>query len=245
MLAFRLAADRFLGMVKSGRGNPAQLHLTRHRLPEIESLHYQRVNLRGLLLALVMAAAMLAVKAAFAATVPGPGEAVVRRAIDSMRQLADSKDPAGKRKILDTIDRSLGVDSLAKSALGPQWDKLERSERVKFVALFTRALEKLAYPRAAQALKALDVSYKGEETKPSGHLVRTVIAKADGGKIQVNYLVAEEAGRWRINDVDLDGESLSQAVSARIQAALRQDGYPKLVADLSKRVAQTDSAAGK
>jgi phospholipid transport system substrate-binding protein len=217
--------------------------LTRHRLPEIESLHYQRVNLRRLLLALAAATAMLGVKAAIAASIPGPGEAVVRRAIESMKQLADSRDSAEQRKILDTIDRSLAVDVLAKSALGPQWDRLDRTERAKFVALFTQALEKLAYPRAAQALKALDVSYKGEETKPSGHLVRTVIARADGGKIQVNYLVGEEAGRWRINDVELDGESLSRAVTARIQSALKQDGYSKLVADLRKRVAQADSAA--
>ena len=97
-----------------------------------------------------------------------------------MRQLASNNDPAARRKILDAIDRSLAVDTLAKSALGPQWDKLERTERAKFVALFTQALEELAYPRAANALSTLDVSYAGEDTRASGHLVRTIIANAGG-----------------------------------------------------------------
>jgi ABC-type transporter MlaC component len=214
-------------------------------LREIENLRYQRVKLPWLLLGLATAAAIFGLRPARAATVQGPGEAVVRYAIDSMRQLASNKDPRARRKIFDAIDRSLAVDTLAKSALGPQWDKLERTERTRFVALFTQALEELAYPRAAKALSTLDVSYSGEDTGASGHLVRTIIANASGGRIQVNYLVAEEAGRWRISDVDLDGESLSRAVTARIQAALKHDGYPKLVADLSKRVAQANSAAAE
>jgi phospholipid transport system substrate-binding protein len=158
-----------------------------------------------------------------------------------MKNLASSKDPTAREKVLHSIDQALAIDTIAKSALGNQWSKLDGKERAEFVTLFTRALEKLAYPRAAQALASLDVRYLGEDTKPNGHLVRTVIAKADGGKLQVNYLVNEEAGRWRISDVDLDGESLSRAVSTRIQGALKQDGYSKLVADLRKRVAQADS----
>lgn len=202
---------------------------------------YQRIKTHAILLAVALAGAGVATFPGRAAAVAGPGEAVVRTAIDSMRQLASSNDAAARRKILDSIDRTLAVEAIAKSALGPQWDKLDRPERSRFIALFTQALEKLAYPRAAQALSTLDVSYLGEDTRPAGHLVRTIIAKADGGRLQVNYLVDEEAGRWRIRDVDLDGESLSRAVTTRIQGALKQDGYPKMVADLRKRVQQSDS----
>jgi ABC-type transporter MlaC component len=166
----------------------------------------------------------------------------VRGAIDSMKALPATKSqPAARRKVLDSIDNALALDLLARQALGPQWAKLSEVERRRFVAVFTQSLEKIAFPRAAAALSQVKLTYLGDDKKASTEVVRTTIGKDDGGKVPVDFVVARRGARWQITDVTMDGESLSKAVSTRIQDALNQEGYQKLVEELQKQVAQADA----
>jgi ABC-type transporter MlaC component len=179
---------------------------------------------------------------ALTARAASPGEAVVRGAIDSLKALPATKgQPDAQRKLLDSIDNALALDLLARQALGPQWAKLNEVERRRFMATFTASLEKLAFPRAAVALSQIKVTYLGDDKKGSAGVVRTTIAKDDGGKVPVDFVVARRGARWQITDVTMDGESLSKAVSTRIQGALNQEGYQKLVEELQKRVAEADA----
>jgi ABC-type transporter MlaC component len=188
----------------------------------------------NLLAAVVGVGVMLTVATAEAAS---PAETVVRDAIDSMQALpATEGHPESRRKLLDSIDKALALDLLAKQALGPQWAKLSEAERRHFIAIFTESLEKLAYPRAAAALSGVKVSYVGNETTASVDMVRATIAKDDGGKLPVDFTVAQRGARRQIVDVTLDGDSLSKAVASRIQQALDKEGYRKLVDEMEKRI---------
>jgi len=206
------------------------------------NLRYQRITPTILSSILIIAAftTIAAVGAAFAAVSAGPGETLVRETIASMVLLPGTVDASERRKLLDSIEHSLALESLARQSLGSQWDKIDQSEREHFVSLLTQNIE-TTLPQAAQALSTVSVHYDGEDRKPSGSLVYTTIARADGGKVPVDYVVAHNGARWQIADVNLDGESLSQAVAKRIQFAIAQDGYPKLVSDLSKRVTENTS----
>ena len=171
---------------------------------------------------------------------PG-GDAVVRDTISAMKKLPATKDPAARRQLLDSIDNSLALDLLAKQSLGSQWNRLSKTERDNFLALFKESLEKLAFPRAAAALAEVKVTYSGEAGTPTDDVVHTIIARPDGGKVPIDYRLMKRQSRMQIVDVTMDGESLSKEVSSRIQSTIRQDGYPKLVAELRKRVAQADA----
>ena len=70
---------------------------------------------------------------------------------------------------------------------------------------------------------------------------RTIRASADGGKVPIDYRLAKRQARWQIIDVTMDGESLAKEVSTRIQSAIQSEGYPKLVAELRKRVTEADA----
>lgn len=175
---------------------------------------------------------------------PSPGEALVRSTIDSVKALPASKgQPKVRRKLLDSIDSAMALDLLAEQALGKQWAKLAGSERRRFVALFTEALEKLAYPRAAAFLSQVELTFLGDERKGSSEIVRTMVAKGDNAKAPVVFDVAKRGIRWQIIDVTVDGESLSKAVAARIQQTLKKGSYKKLVEELHKRVAEADKAS--
>ncbi len=183
--------------------------------------------------------AMLAMMPVLTAWAASPGEAVVRGAIDAMKALpATAGKPAEQRKVLDSIDNALALDLLAQHALGPEWAKLSAVERRRFIAIFTTSLEKLAFPRAAAALSQLKLTYLGTDKKPAGEVVRTTIGNESRGKVPVDFRVAQRGARWQIIDVVMDGESLSDAMSTRIQAALKQEGYRKMVDDLQKQTAE-------
>ena len=207
---------------------------------------YGRVNLRAAVAsfcATMVFGATIVMMMALTARAASPGEVVVRGAIDSMKALpATNGQPEARRKLLDSIDNALALDLLARQALGPQWARLSEVERRRFIATFTASLEKLAFPRAAAVLSQVKVSYLGDDRKASAEVVRTTIAKDDsGGKVPVDFVVTRRGARWQISDVTMDGESLSKAVSTRIQIALNKEGYQKLVEELQKRVAEADT----
>jgi phospholipid transport system substrate-binding protein len=170
------------------------------------------------------------------------GEAVVRDAINSMQALsATTGHPQAQRKLLDSIDNALALDLLAKQALGAQWNKMSAAEHRRFIAVFTEALEKLAFPRAAAALSQFKVSYLGADGTASTELVRTTISNGDGGKVPLDFNLERRGTRWQIVDVSMDGGSLSKVVSTRIQNAVQEEGYQKLLEDLQKQVALSDA----
>ncbi len=173
----------------------------------------------------------------------GSGEATIRALVASMKTYAQAKTPAERAAAAAKVSRRLALRKLASDSLGAEWQKLGRAERDRFVSLFTRALETLAYPRAAKALTQIRVDYVRETAKSPGRVVETTVTRPEGGKLPIDYTLTRQGGRWIVADVSLDGESLAKAVHARIQKALKQEGYQKLVADLEKHVEPASSTA--
>jgi phospholipid transport system substrate-binding protein len=205
-------------------------------------LYSERVGWRlGLRMLAASLSAIITLTTAMTAWAGSPGEAVVRGAIESMRALPATKGhPAARRKVLDSIDNSLALDLLAKEALGPQWAKLNDAERRRFVALLTESLEKLGYPRGAEALSQVKVTYLGGERTASTEVVKTTIGddgNDSGGRMPLDFAVARRGSRWQIVDVAMNGMSLSRVVSTRVQDTLAKDGYQKLVEELQRQVA--------
>jgi ABC-type transporter MlaC component len=205
-------------------------------------LNYRRVNFMAAVAA--VCAGILMMTAAPAAHAASPAEAVVRGAIDSMKALPAAKNqPDVHRKLLDSLDNALALDLLAKQALGPQWDKLSDTERHHFVAVFTRSLEKVGFPRAAAALSQVKVNYLGDEDrKASTTVVRTSVGRDNGGKVPIDFTLIQRGPRWQIVDVVMDGQSLPNVVAKRFQVVVQEKGYQKLVEELEKQIAYADSA---
>lgn len=175
---------------------------------------------------------------ATAAQIPGPGETVVRNMIDSIRKLRTTDDAAARAKLVASIDDSLAVDSLAPQALGAQWGKLDASKRDEFDRLMHDLLEKLAYPQASQFFAGLDVQYGPEQVRGAKRVVSTTVKRPEGGAISLDYVLQRIANRWRVVDIDLDGQSLAHSVAEQIQAVLKQGSYESLVAQMRARLKQ-------
>ncbi len=175
---------------------------------------------------------------ASAAEIPGPGETVVRKMIESIRKLHTTEDTAARAKLCASIDDSLAVDSLGPQALGAQWGKLDAAKRDEFDRLMRDLLEKLAYPQASQFFAGLVVQYGPEQVRGAERVVSTTVKRPEGGAISVDYVLRRAGKRWRVVDIDLDGQSLAQSVAGQIQAVLKQGSYESLVAQMRARLKQ-------
>jgi phospholipid transport system substrate-binding protein len=175
---------------------------------------------------------------AIAAEIPGPGETVVRNMIESIRKLHTTDDAAARARLISSIDDSLAVDSLAPQALGAQWSKLDAAHRDEFARLMRDLLEKLAYPQASQFFAGLNVQYGPERVRGAERVVSTTVKRPEGGAISLDYVLRRAGQRWRVVDIDLDGQSLAQSVAGQIQAVLKQGSYQSLVAQMRARLKQ-------
>jgi ABC-type transporter MlaC component len=171
----------------------------------------------------------------------GPGEAIVRQAIDSLRKLRTINDGAQRAAIVRSLHDTLALDTLAPEALAAQWGKLDAAERKHFVSLLRELLEKLAYPRASEFFSEIDVAFEGEKARGNARMVKSVAKRKDGGAIAMNYTLAPEHGRLRIVDIELDGQSLRHQVTTQIDAVLKQGSYQTLVDQMEARLKQPDS----
>lgn len=195
-------------------------------------------------LALVLLCLVLPVSALAAQSV-GPGESTIRGLVAAMRAYARATTPAERAAAAAKVSRRLALRAIARESLGAQWQKLDRAERERFAALIERSVESLAYPRAAQAIAQIKVHYLRETVKGRQRIVQTTVTRPEGGALPVDYTLTRQDGRWTVADISLDGESLAKAVRTRIQTALKQQGYPKLVADLERRVEQANRASSQ
>src|SRR3546814_5674506 len=73
-------------------------------------------------------------------------------------------------------------------------------------------------------------------------LVRTRLIKSDGEAVALNYLMRPGDEGWQIVDIFLKG-SISELATRRSEysSVLRREGYDKLIAMLSQKIAHLDN----
>ena len=170
-----------------------------------------------------------------------PAQAVVKGLLDSIGKLRTTVDAPARADLIKQINDSLALDSLSQTALGAQWCKLDRKERGHFRELIGELLEKLAYPKAAEFFAGLDIQYGHELVRDTRRVVVTTVKRQEGGAVSINYVLAKSGGRWRVVDIDLDGQSLAKTVTGQVQAVLKQGSYKDLIAQMEARLKQPGS----
>ncbi|MGH7865073.1 MAG: ABC transporter substrate-binding protein [Candidatus Binataceae bacterium] len=162
----------------------------------------------------------------------------VRHLIDSIKRLGSVRDSAERVQVTDSINRSLALNGVAERALGPQWSSMSDAQRLQFVLLLSRTLERLAYPQASQFYSTLKTEYRGQESTPAGTVVKTMVARPEGGAVSIDYLVVHRDGRRQIADVILDGQGLAGSIASQIHSVVTNGSYELLMQQMQAQLAQ-------
>lgn len=147
---------------------------------------------------------------------------------------------AGRRDLLTpAVQQAFDLPLMTRLTVGAQWPSISPDEQKKLIGAFS------AYSVASYANHFDD--YSGEkfvvDPKPvassSDVIVHTKLVPTDDKPVELNYLMRQTGGAWKIIDVFLSG-TISELTSRRSEfsATLRSGGAPALIQSLQQKTVQ-------
>ncbi len=205
-----------------------------------------RSAVAGWLIMLAFAAALMAGAFAGLPAQAADGHAGAKATVETLNKtLLATMKQGGKlgykgryRKLEPVITGSYNLKAMAAGSLGPAWDDQDATNREPFVEAFTE----FTIANYANRFKTHD----GEKFVVTGAkdgprdtvLVLSHIEKANGEKVNLNYLLRAYDGKWKIVDVFLNG-TFSELATKRAEygALLGSVGIKGLTAKINERTA--------
>ncbi|WP_447598595.1 Tgt2/MlaC family protein [Nitrospira sp. Nam80] len=131
------------------------------------------------------------------------------------------------------IRRHVSYDEMAKRSLGDTWMGLDNTQRDEFVGLFVQMLRDALANRLFQYSDE-QMTYLSEERDQGCAKVDT---KLWGHKIDttVEFRLKNQAGRWPLYDVVVDGASIVNNYHAQFSAVMREISYAGLIDKMKQR----------
>jgi phospholipid transport system substrate-binding protein len=188
-----------------------------------------------------LAGLFLLVLGAAPARAAGPADVVdafYGTLLDVMKNADTLKFEGRYQKLKPAIEQAFDLPLMTRLTVGPPWQNVPAEQQQRLV----QAFENFTVATYADRFNG----YSGEKfvVEPqtqqanSGTIVRTQLIKSDGEPVQLNYLMRQSSGAWKIIDVFLSG-TVSELASRRSEfsSVLRRDGADGLVRLLEQRAA--------
>jgi len=196
-------------------------------------------NMRWLstIVCLLLLAAVLIPAARGSAQDPGAATAgeSVRDMLDQV--LAIQTDPRlqdrqhrdeRRRAIKAVIARNFHFDGMARQALGKYGEGLDASQRASFLALFQDLFQDSYTKLVLDFLKRERILYDREEVAPDRSLIKTRIVRMSE-EIPVEYSLAPVDGKWLVQDVKIDGISITENYRRSFARVIQRDSFRVLL----------------
>jgi phospholipid transport system substrate-binding protein len=125
--------------------------------------------------------------------------------------------------------------SMARLAVGPSWAGLTEAQRQQVTESFGRYLSAI-YADRFDGYGGQKLEVTGEQSAPSGVMVKSQIVKANGEPVKVDYMMRRNGESWLISDIYLDG-AISEVATRRSEfaAVLKKEGIDGLIAALNRK----------
>ncbi|HEY5598567.1 MAG TPA: ABC transporter substrate-binding protein [Kiloniellales bacterium] len=166
---------------------------------------------------------------------------VVSRLNDTVLSVMREAEPLGFQGRFDRLAPELlgafNFQVMASISVGKYWSKLDESQRRRLVDVFGRT-------SIATFASRFD-GYSGEkfqivEETPGPRdsvLVHNKLVKADGDSVEINYLLRQYDGRWRVVDVFLDAKYSEMALKrSEYTSVIANQGFDSLIDSLEEKL---------
>jgi phospholipid transport system substrate-binding protein len=135
--------------------------------------------------------------------------------------------------------------SMAQSTLGYHWHDLTPAQRDEFIPLFTEfiqdaylsKLEQATVEKVREEAKTADVRFLRQTYSGPNYaeVVSTIALQDQKHPLQVNYLMHQTGGQWRVYDVSIDEISLVANYRNQFNRVINNQGYQQLMTDLKAK----------
>ena len=145
---------------------------------------------------------------------------------------ASAPSPSGMGSVRKVADQMFDWRAMAREALGDHWAKRSPEEQNEFARLFMNLFEN-AYLSKIRLAEADKFEYLGETAMGADAVVRTRVVTKNGSAIPVSYRTRrDEAGRWRVYDLDVERISLVRNYRSQFDSIIRRTSFEQLLARL-------------
>lgn len=157
-----------------------------------------------------------------------------------------------KKKI---VNGTFDVRELCRLALDKHWQTRSEKERVAFVDLMTRLLERKAIFSKEQNLGADGSKGKGkyavvytesrflDPRKTKALVLSYIDIPSEALKVELDYKLKQAGTEWKIYDVIVDGASLLNNYRYQFDKIISTDGYDDLLRRMQSKLAELEAAS--
>ena len=146
------------------------------------------------------------------------------------------KAPARRTKLRTAIMELFDFEEMAKRSLARHWSRRSDQEKVEFVALFRRLIERF-YIEKIEKYTDEEILYVGERRQDGRALVKTKIVTKQGTEIPIHYrLLTKQERGWMVYDIVVEGVSLVSNYRSQFNRIIRSSSYSTLIKRLQSKV---------
>ncbi len=153
---------------------------------------------------------------------------------------------ARKENLAQAFSKSVDIDWIAKFVIGRTWNKANTEQRERYTELYRKFLTKTYVENFAEnpekrinGIKVLDVD--NSDTTPSDFTVSTQMHLASRDTMNVNYLVRENEGKYKVLDIAIENVSLITTHRSEFTALAANKGIDGVIEKLTDLVNQNPS----
>ena len=119
---------------------------------------------------------------------------------------------------------------LSRLVLGRHWSKASAEQRDAFITELRHLITR-SYSAAVPQLVGAKVAYRAPRVSKDGEriAVRTQVKTRDGARLDVNYLMYNADGKWRVFDLSIEGVSLLTTYRRSFAAHMRNGTLDTLI----------------
>jgi phospholipid transport system substrate-binding protein len=155
--------------------------------------------------------------------------------------LHDPKTPYGNRRniLRQSFSNSVDTDWIAKFVLGRAWRDATDEQREQYTYLYRRFLTETYVTRFAESasnsiytIKILGI----DDDENNEFTVRTHMRLMNNEELQVNYLVSDKDGHYKVRDFIIDNVSLITTHRAEFTKLAAEEGIDGAIRTLQERL---------
>jgi phospholipid transport system substrate-binding protein len=158
--------------------------------------------------------------------------------LDVMKNADKLKFDGRYKELKPAIEKAFDLPLMTRLTVGPPWQNVPPDQQRQLVQAFEEFIVSTYANRFDGYSGEKLVVNPAPQKTANGMIVQTQLIKNDGEPVQLNYLMRESNGAWKIIDVFLSG-TVSELASRRSEfsAVLRRDGAQGLLHLLEQRSA--------
>jgi phospholipid transport system substrate-binding protein len=226
-------------------GNETRLTVTH----EVRALVRNHPSALWLFFALILTATMMLQSLRPIAHAAGDPTSLVKETVGQVLEVLSDKQMSQElrqRRVIEIVAGRFDFTDMARSSLGYNWKKLSTAQQEQFVPLFTAFMEG-AYLDKIDSYSGQKVQFVGQNAmEATTGEVKSVVQPADSSDqpIQINYLVKQTYGDWKVYDVTVDDISITANYRNQFTRMIDQQGFDGLMSAMRKKQQELRQSIG-